>query len=92
MDEVRKVQEEVIMRLTKVGEEQVHGNPADISKAQLSSFNRCRDIKDLKIACREVNAIQDLLFLLYLLQVSASICELVVLASKFENVTKTHIE
>ena len=43
------------MRPTKVGRQQVHGHGAVLKKFQISSINRSRDIKDLKIACREIN-------------------------------------
>ena len=54
VDKVRKVKEEMFMRLTKLGGQQGQGHCAPHAKFQLSSISRCRDIKDLKISCQAV--------------------------------------
>ena len=54
MDRVRKVQEGLVMKLTKLGEQQEHGHGAVLQKFQVSGINRSRDMKDLKVACQPV--------------------------------------
>ena len=54
MDGVRKEQEEVVMKLTKLGRQQEQGHCASHTKFQSSSINRSRDIKDLKISCQHI--------------------------------------
>ena len=41
VDRVMKMQEEKVMMVTKLGEHEVHGQSADISKAQVSSLPGC---------------------------------------------------
>ena len=47
-----KEKEKIVVRLTKLGGNQEHGNPADISKAQSCSWSRSGDMDVLVKSCR----------------------------------------
>ena len=47
-----KEKEKIVVRVTKLGGNQEHGNPADISKAQSCSWSRSGDMDVLVKSCR----------------------------------------
>ena len=54
MDRVRNVQEELVMKPTKLGRQLEQGHGAVLQKFQVSGISRSRDMKDLKVACQSV--------------------------------------